>query len=233
VWLERLRFLVRRRELPAPAAGAVLAVGAETFTLEAAQPVERDSQALQWSLETAWGAPMRYRSVIGAGATQAPPRGGPFGLLDPALAGANTLTLGASFAVGRLLAGDRLTLLGDVTTYTLRADATAQANRFAVTIDPPLARDAAIGAPVTLACQREVTVIAALSDYQAREIMGGVQTGDRRLVLMQAALQAAGCPDTPKPGDSVIFEGASWQVQSATALYQGATPLAWDVQVRR
>jgi len=233
VVVDRVCFHVRRAEIANPVAGGTLAVGAETFTVEGVQPVERDAEGLLWALEVGWGALIAYRSVTGSGATQNPPQGSGFTIAANAAAGANAVSIRAGFTVGKLVAGDVLTIAGDGTRYVVTADVQASANQFVnVPISPALAQDAAAGAAVTFDFARDYEVRAAVAGYAANEIMGGVQVGDRRLVILQAALDAAGMTDAPKAGDRATFEGRSIPVQTATAIYQGDAPYAWDLQLR-
>lgn len=238
VIVDRTCFHVLRADVPAPAAGGTLTVslpggGSDVFTIEGVQPVERDAEGLLWQLEAKWGAAIGYRSVAGAGAAQSPPQGAGFKVAAAQSAGASTVSIGAGFIAGTLVAGDKFTIAGDATVYTVSADAAAAGNRFAdVPFAPALAADAAQNAAVAFDFARDYAVRAAVAAYAANEFQGGVQIGDRRLVVFQAALAAAGMTDVPKAGDRATFEGRSFTVVSATALYQGSASAAWDLQVR-
>lgn len=230
VTIERISFHVRRSDVSSPVAGAIVTHRGETFTVEACQPVERDAEGLLWSLEVSWGASMLYRSVTGSGATQSPPQGSNFVVAANAIEGAAAISIKSSFAVGKLVAGDKITVGGN--TYSVTGSGVqAVMNQFsAVPVTPALAANVAPGDAVVLFFARDIQVRGAVAAYAANEFMGGVLAGDRRVVIMQAAL--AGLDTTPKAGDKLIFEDRSFNVQSAVAIYQGASPIAWDIQVR-
>lgn len=229
VTTERVSFHVRRSDVSSPVAGAVVSYRGETFTVDAVQPVESDAEGLLWSLEASWGAEMIYRGVTGSGATQNPPQGSNFVVAANANAGATAVTFKSSFAVGKLIIGDKLTVGGS--TYAVTAEVQAVMNQFAaVPVSPALSAAVAVGDPVTLTFARDIAMRGAVAIYQASEFMGGVLAGDRRVVIMQSAVSHAGV--IPKAGDRLMFEDRSFNVQSAVAIYQGASPVAWDIQVR-
>jgi hypothetical protein len=234
VIVDRTFFHVLRSDVPAPAAGGVLTLGGDAFTVEAVQPVERDVDRLMWQIEAEWGAAVGYRSVTGSGSAQNPPQGAGFTLAAAASAGAAAISIRSAFTVGKLLAGDKLTIAPVATVYTVTgAGVQAAANQFsAVPITPVLAANAALGAAVTFDFARDYGVRAGVAAYAAHEFQGGVLVGDRRLAIFQAGLTAAGMTDAPKASDRVTFEGKSFNVISAAPLYRGDTAFAWDVQVR-
>jgi hypothetical protein len=233
VVVDRTRFHVRRAEVAAPAAGDVLTFGGDNYTIDAVQPVERDVEKQLWCLETSWGAAITYRSVSGSGATQSPPMGETFAVKVAALAGASSITIDAPFAFGRLVAGDTFTIAGNATIYTVAAPVTASSGTFTgVTFAPALAANAAEDAAVTFIFARDYSVRAAIANYSASEVAGGVQVGDRRVVVLESALDDAGMSDTPKATDKVTFEGRQFTVINAAAVYGDGVPVAWDLQVR-
>lgn len=233
VFVERTQFHVLREDIAAPEAGATLETDDATFTVEAVQPVERDVDRLMWGLDANWGAVVAYRSVSGSGTTQNPPQGSGFTISTAAAAGATEVTIGAGFAVGKLVSGDKFTIEGDDTEYSITEDVTASLSKFTdVPITPALAENAAQGADVTFDFARDFDLRAAIAGYEAAEFAGGVQVGDRRLVILQAAFDDAGMTDTPKVSDRVTLEDTLFTVQNAVAIYEGDTVIAWDVQVR-
>ena len=233
VVVDRTRFHVRRAEVAAPAAGDVLTFGGDAYTVDAVQPVERDADKLMWCLETSWGATVTYRSVTGSGTTQSPPQGTSFAVKTAALAGVSALTIDAPFAVGRLLAGDTFTIAGNATVYTVAAPVTASSSTFTgVTFTPVLAANAAEDAAVTFTFSRDYSVRAAIAGYTANEVAGGVQVGDRRVVILEDALDDASLSEPPKAGDRATFESRQFTVITATAVYGDGVPVAWDLQVR-
>lgn len=228
VTVEKVSFHVLRADVPNPAAGAVVSYREETFTVDAVQPVENDAEGLLWSLETSWGADMVYRPVTGSGSTQNPPIGSGYTVSAAADAGATVISIKAPVAVGKLLPGDKITAGGNVHTVT-GSGVQAVAQQFAaVPVTPALPAPLSVGDPVALSFAADVALRGAPASYQASEFMGGVQAGDRRVVIMQAALGER----QPKAGDRLVFEGRSFNVITAVAIYQGAAVSAWDIQAR-
>lgn len=234
VVVERTQYHVRRAEVSAPAPGDTLAIGSDLYTVEAIQPVERDADRLMWCLEVAWGAAVVYRSVAGSGVSQNPPQGSSFVIASGLLAGVSAVSIKAGFAVGKLLPGDNFTISGDGTEYAVTGSGVqATQNAFlGVPISPQLAADADAAAVVTFSFAREYAVRAGVAAYGAREIGGGVQVGDRRLIVLQANLDAATMTGEPKAGDRVTIGSRAYTVVTAAALYAHAAPYAWDIQVR-
>lgn len=234
VTLQRISFHVLRADLPNPAEGAALEIGGETFTVDAVQPVERDTDALKWDLHVSWGAAITYRSVTGSGSTQNPPQGSDFTVSAAVSAGVLAIGIRSGFTIGRLLPGDRFTIAGNATEYTVGSPGVnAVSNVFAnVPITPALAANAAQGAAVTFSFQRDFALRAAVAAYQTSDVLAGVQVGDRRLVLMQSQIAAKGMADEPKAGDRIIMAGRSLNVITAAPLYAGAAAQAWDIQAR-
>lgn len=228
ITVERISFHVLRADVASPAAGAVVSYRGETFTVDAVQPVEKDAEGLLWSLEASWGADLIFRPVSGAGAVQNPPIGAGYTVSAAGDAGAAFISVKASLAVGKLLPGDKITAGGNVHTVT-GAGVQAVAQQFAaVPITPALAAPVSVGDPVTLSFAADVALRGAPASYQASEFMGGVQAGDRRVVILQAALGER----QPKAGDRLVFEGRAFNVITAVAIYQGASVAAWDIQAR-
>lgn len=232
---EKTCFHVRRADIPEPKAGAVLAWDGETFTIDAVQPVEHDADGLLWDLDASWGLFVTLRNVTGSGANQNPPIGSGFSVAAAASAGAGTVSIKSTFTQGKLLAGDKFIITGDVTEYTITGPGVAaSANQFAaVPITPVLAANAAQGAVVTFDFARDFAVRAAVAGYDAKEIGATVQIGDRRLVILQSDLDAAGMTDTPSSADVITFENQTFNLISATAIYQAGAAYAWDLQLRR
>jgi hypothetical protein len=232
VMLERIQFHVRRAEVPAPAAGAVLTVGDDDWTVQAVQPVARDADGLLWSLDTAWGLPVVYRTAAASGGVQ----GGPFSILTAAAAGAASVSITSQFinVTGKLSAGDALTIGGAVHTVGATVSPSASKSFNNIPISPVLAAPAAAGAPVTIAqpSAASYALTGAMADYAASEVMGSVLVGDRRMVVLQSAFAAAGLPAGPKPGATVEADGRAYQVINTRAHHAGSVVAAWELQVR-
>jgi hypothetical protein len=124
----------------------------------------------------------------------------------------------------------------DGETYTATADVEpgySGGYRFAdVPITPVLVGALAGGEVVTIevpsGAPGDQIVRAAVADYRAEEIMGGVLTGDRRLVVRAEDFKGA-----PGTSDVVTIGAEDWAVVSVEAVYSGADVAVWVVQVRR
>lgn len=230
VVLDRVRFDVLRSVIAAPVPGATIEVGGTTWTIQGHQPCERDSHGLKWSLDVAWGCPVLWRSVTGQGSTQNPPSiTGAVSVAAIAVAGASAVSLKAGYLIGKLAAGDKLTI--GATVHTITGPVQGANNQFAnVPITPALVADVAVNQPVTLTFARDTTISAAVSGYQARELTGGVVAGDIRLVALAAS--AALLPEAPKVGDLVAVGGRNVAVKNVAPLYAGAMLAAYEVQCR-
>jgi len=232
---EKTLFHVLRSELAEPEPGAALEWDGECFTIDAVQPVERDADGLMWELDCSWGLDIVLRSAIGSGTNQSPPQGSGFTIAAAALGGSGSVAIKAGFTVGKLVAGDKFTIAGDATAYTVTGPGVAAAsNQFgAVPITPALAVNAALGAAVTFDFARDYVLRAAIANYTQDEYAGTVQMGDRRIVALQSALDQAGMTDAPKAGDRVTLENQTFSTVSAMATYQAGEPYAWELQLRR
>jgi hypothetical protein len=175
-----------------------------------------------------------YRAVSGSGSSQNPPQlGGSITVAANALAGAAVVSVKAGMLIGKVVAGDAITIAGDETEYEIIGAVQASANQLAnVPISPALVADAPAGAAVEFTFLRDYPVRAAVAGYQANELLGGVQAGDRRIILPQAHIDDAGMTDEPKAGDKIILGAKTFNVISAAALYQGDGAAYWDIQAR-
>lgn len=223
---------VLRSEIPSPVEGATLLVDEGSLTIDAVEPAEDDPQNLIWQVTAGWGVTTVWRRTTGGGDTQHPPDGYDY-TAAAASAGASTVTVASPYAVGKLLAGDTFTIAGDVTVYTVQGEITADSAGFTnVSISPVLANPTSGGEAVTFIFSSEKTVRAALGDYEAQELFGGITAGDRRIVVRQTAVIAASRTDI-QLSDTFTISGDIWGVQSARAIYEGDALVAWDAQVRR
>ena len=231
IWLERTRFEVLRSELPSPVVGATLEVAGNTWTIQGIQPCYNDAYALKWSLDVSWGATVTWRSVSGQGATQSPPSiTGALTLAAAALAGASAVSVRCTYAVGKLVPGDVLTIGG--ADHTVTTTTQAASNVFsAVGITPALATGAAMGAAVSAQFSRDTEITAAISGYTARELQGGLQAGDLRIILLPAAANALS--EAPKIGDLVVASFGTLRVVNASPVYAGSSIAAYEIQCRK
>lgn len=223
---------LRRAEFgAAPAPGGTLTIGSRTWTIDIVEPAADDPLELKWQVRAEWGTPIVLRATDGQGATANPPIVDGL-VVDGAVAGAATsIALRAGFASGQLRAGDVLRVGG--ADLVVAAPVSAAGNGFAAV---PLASAAPApivdGVAVEPRFARDFRVIGAEVEYAAHEIVGGVQAGDRRLIVLRAALEAAGYFEAPSTKVQVEHLGTWLTVVSATAIGTGAEHVAWDLQLR-
>jgi hypothetical protein len=234
VTAETSDYHVLRSEVPAPVAGGTLIAEGATVTIDVVEPLPDDPQNTRWLLRGSWGVDTEWlRPSEGAGPAY-PPMGEGF-TIAAAVLGATAVTLDAPFVKGQVKAGDTFTIEGDAQTYTIQADKTAATSGFVnLSIAPGLAVAAAGGEAVTFTFNGGAAPLirTAIADYEASEVFGGVRAGDRRLVVRAGAVASAGRTRV-EPGDVFTIAGAPWTAVTASAVYVGTTPAAWDVQVRR
>ncbi len=79
-----------------------------------------------------------------------------------------------------------------------------------------------------------VTVKGRVHSYRPEELIGGVQQGDRRIVIAPAELIAAGWDtgDAPRKGDQVLIASAVTTVQGCEVRYLSGTAARYDIWVR-
>jgi len=232
---ERPLFHVRRAEV-SPAAGGVLTVDGTAHPVQAVEPVEGDPRGLLWQVVPAWGALFDWTTPGSGGGSPYDPVGDTVTLTARAAsAGATTVTLVAStWTSGRVRDGDTLTIEG--TDYTVTGDVPlsldGQSYVFAnVPITPGLSAALSGGESVTYlpaGGSNARLVRAAVADYEASEIMAGILTGDRRLVVRAGDINPA-----PTTSDTVEIDGTDWSVVSVEAIHVGADVVAWVCQLRR
>lgn len=232
---EQPLFHVRRAEV-SPAAGGVLTVDGTAHPVQAVEPVEGDPRGLLWQVVPAWGAVFAWTTPGSGGGSPYDPVGDDVTLTARAAsAGATSLTLVAStWTSGRVRDGDTLVIEGS--NYTVTNDVAVSLDNmqyvFAnVPITPGLSGALSGGETVTYVpagASNARTVRATIADYEASEIMAGILTGDRRLVVRAGDIDPA-----PSTSDTVEIDGTTWAVVTIEAIYQGADVVAWVCQVRR
>lgn len=79
----------------------------------------------------------------------------------------------------------------------------------------------------------EVTALGKVTGYSPDELVGGVNQGDQKVLLLAEDLELAGFPVPPKSGDKVIHLGVTLNVQfRPTHRRVGTTTVAYDLVVR-
>ncbi|WP_041795130.1 head-tail joining protein [Pararhodospirillum photometricum] len=230
---EDLTAHVLRADLPTPAAGDTLALGAGTWTVGAVEPLADDPQATRWALRLTWGLLVTIRAAGGADGAG----------LDrslaytaaPAPAGATSLTIQVGgWTAGGLQAGDTLAVGGEEYEVTAGTTLVFVGGGYAfegVAIDPPLSDPLAGGEVVTItpaAPDGARQVFAAPAEWTAEEVAGGIATSDQRLVIRAAPGLAA-----PTTSDEVVLPGETRgrAVTSVRTIHTGADVAAWVVTV--
>lgn len=79
----------------------------------------------------------------------------------------------------------------------------------------------------------DVVCQARIMDYTQQEISGsGVLQGDRRMIMSNAEIAAAGWPGPPRRGDQVTYQNRSASVQGCDTLVIGGEIVRHNVQLR-
>lgn len=230
VYMSLLSFDVRAAEVPAPASGGVFQVGSTGYTVTGTPyHPEGDAHGHVWSCPVLWGTMVTYRTATGTQAMMNPPSGTDWMVAAPVAAGAVSISIKGTLVSGRLLPGDMLTVNGE--TYTITAAVSAVSGVFNnIPLDRPLVAAVALNTPVTFSYACDRPVLAGVAGYDASQLLGGIVVGNRRVILMQERLTAAGIP-TPTTADSVLIEERWFRVRNAAATYQGNAPFVWDLQM--
>jgi len=228
-------FHVRRSEVT-PAVGGVLTVDGTAHAIQAVEAVEGDARGLLWQVMPAWGALFDSTTPgSGGGSEYDPP--------DPTMtytaaatsAGSGTLTvLSSGWTTGRARNGDSLTV--DGSDYEITGDVQlsliGMSYGFAdIPLDTGLvgALDGDEAVTFTAAGTSNTrSVRAAIADYAAEEVRGGVLASDRRLVVRVGDITPA-----PTTSDLVSIDGTDWSVVSVETIHVGADVVAWVCQLRR
>jgi len=227
-------FHVLRDAIGTPTDGSIIVDGV-SYTVTAGEPVEGDGHKLVWGVTADWGTLFDWTTPgSGGGSEYDPPEPTLTYTAQAASAGATTLTVLASgWTTGRVRSGDTITV--DGSDYEATADVQLSligmnygfAN---VPITPALtgALDGDETVTFTAAGASNTRAVrAALADYEATEIAGGIAAGDRRLIV-----RAADIDGEPTTSDSVLIDGTDWAVVSVETIHQGADVVAYVCQVR-
>jgi hypothetical protein len=231
---ERPIFHVRRSEVT-PAVGGVLTVDGTAHAIQAVEAVEGDPRGLLWQVVPAWGALFDWTTPgSGGGSEYDPPPDTVTYTARAASAGATTLSVVASEWVdGRVRDGDTITVAGsdyEATADTVLSLDSMQWVFLNVPLDTGLSGALSGGETVTFTpagASNTRSVRAALADYDATEVLGGVLAGDRRLVVRADDITPA-----PTTSDTVGIDGTDWSVVSVETIHVGADVVAYVVQIR-
>lgn len=232
---EASTFHLLRDDVGTPTDGTLTVDGIE-HTVTAGEPVEGDGHRLLWSVTADWGRELQWTTPgSGGGSEHDPPPDTADYTARAASAGATSLSIVASGWVdGRVRAGDGIIVEGEL--YEATADVVLSIDGGAwVFLNVPLdtgltgalsGGETVLFEPAGLSNTRAVR--AALADYDATEVAGGILAGDRRLIV-----RADDIDDEPTTSDSVLIDGDTWAVVSVETIHQGADPVAYVCQMRK
>lgn len=234
--VEDLAAHVLRSAVPNPAAGDLLAVGGNTWTVGAVEPLADDPQATRWALRLTWGLPLTIRTP-GSGDAAPDPVGDAVTLTArAAAAGAGMVTLEVSgWTAGRIRGGDLLTIGG--ADHTATADVALSLNGQswtfpAVPIAPVLAAPVAGGLPVIVTPPTggtARTVYGAPAEWTQEEIVGGIATSDQRFVIRATP---GAVPPTTSDLVRIGIETRDRQITGVRTITGGAEVVAWAITVQ-
>ena len=184
-----------------------------------------------WAL-TSYGKPIVFRRMTTISGAQNPVSG-TITVATAAVIGASTITLTAPQGNWFLAAGDTFTVAGDPTVYTIEANVTAASAKFTgVSISPPLAANASIGAAVSFVWQADYPTFGRVSQYSPHMLVNST-IGVRDIKLLMQVVDTSGRPiPQPRPLDLVSVDGAFRAIGIAPEIYAAEAPVLYEVQVK-
>lgn len=152
----------------------------------------------------------------------------------PASSGASTITLTAPSGNWFLRVGDKFTIAGNATVYTVTAQKVAASGLFTgVAFTPVLAANASAGAAVTFTWSNDYTVSAVVSPYDDKLIDGTTISYKDHRCYMQAVDQSGTAYPEPTNLDKISIAGGAFRAIGITATVQsGDAATVYDVQAR-
>lgn len=150
-----------------------------------------------------------------------------------ATAGASTITLTAPAGNWVLLVGDKFTVAGNATVYTITNQVTAASGKFTgVTFTPVLAANATAGAAVTMTWKNDYTVQAVIFPYDDKLINGTTITiKDHRVYARALDVNGASYPD-PTNLDRLVIDGNARAIGITAEVKSGEVTTLWDIQAK-
>lgn len=143
------------------------------------------------------------------------------------LAGVSSISLLATYLVGRVVAGDQFTIGSK--TYTVTNTVSASSNGLAgVGINPVLAADVADLTTVTFSFLNDTTLYASVRSFPRNLMDGTLVTASDLMVL----IPAKSLPFTPKNTDRLIIDDVQKDIVDYTPGYQGDQVAFWNVHAR-
>lgn len=149
------------------------------------------------------------------------------------LAGASAITLNAPAGNWTMEAGDKFTIAGDATVYSMGSRVVSASGKFTnVAISPVLAANATAGAAVSVTWANDYPTVAIISSYGAGLADGTTITIKDLKVTMQVASSDGRTIPTPTPLDRIIIDGSSRAIGMVNPKYVGPTVSLWEIQAK-
>ncbi len=150
-----------------------------------------------------------------------------------ASSGATSITLTAPAGNWFLRVGDKFTIAGNATIYTVQAQKVASSGTFAsVSISPALAANASAGAAVTFTWSNDYTVSAVVWPYDDKLIDGTTITVRDLRCYMQSVDQSGVTYPDPTNLDKIRINGVFRPIGIIAGVYSGDAVTVWDAQAK-
>lgn len=147
--------------------------------------------------------------------------------------GASTITLTAPSGNWFLRAGDKFTIAGDVTVYTVTAQKVAASGVFAsVAFTPALVANATAGAVVTFTWSNDYSVSAVVYPYDAKLIDGTVITARDLRCFLRSVDQSGVTIQPPTNLDRIKIDGVFRSIGMVGSVHSGDDVTIWDCQAK-
>lgn len=147
--------------------------------------------------------------------------------------GATSITLTAPTGNWFIEIGDRFTVAGNATVYTVTARNTAASSKFTgVTFTPALVAQATAGASVTFTWLNDKTVKSIVDRYPANLIDGTTITARDLRVWLQSVDTSGTAISAPTPVDRIIIDSQSRSIGIVSPIYAGSAISCYDVQAK-
>jgi len=181
------------------------------------------------------GKPITYRRVntLGGANPAHNPVTGPISVTATTTAGSTAITLTAPSGNWFLAAGDKFTIAGSPTVYTVTAQNVASGGHFnAVQISPALSVDAVSGALLTVTWANDYPIKGLIGGYDATLFDGStIQVSDLQVKIPPTATDGRLIPN-PTTLDAIIIDGHSRTVITIKPEYAGSVIAVYSIQAR-
>ena len=86
--------------------------------------------------------------------------------------------------------------------------------------------------PASGAAPADLPVLAYLWPYAPDKVAGAIRQGDAQVQMMDDEIAAEAWPGPPRTGDWLVVDGATWLVQGANPVYDGAVLIGHNLWIR-